>query len=61
MKLGARVHKHETKLKKDTNNDKFMPMQNPVTHKYHRSITSQFNVIEKHGQSSTNKVRTYYD
>ena len=38
MGLGARVHNHKAKLKKDTNHDTFRPMQNPGTPKDHRSI-----------------------
>ena len=31
MGLGARVHNHKAKIKKDTNNDTFSPIQKPGT------------------------------
>ena len=47
MGLGAMVHKSKTKLMKDTNGDIFKHI--PGKSEDHRSMTSYFNAIKKHG------------
>ena len=55
MVLGYRVHNHKAKLKEDTNNDKFGPMQNPVITEYHKSMKSNFGVTKKRVQRILNQ------
>ena len=47
MGLGGRVHNHKDKLKKDTNDDTFGPIQNPGTLEDHKFMTSHFYFINK--------------
>ena len=55
MGLGARVHEHKAKPKKDTNDYTFRYMQNPVTPEEHKSMTSHFGVIKKFDQRTQNQ------
>ena len=50
MGLGARVHNHKDKLKKDTNNDTLRSMQNPGTSEENNSMTSHFDVTNTYGK-----------
>ena len=50
MGLGASLHNHKAKIKKDTNNNTFGHMQKPGTLQYHKSITSHFDVINRRDQ-----------
>ena len=60
MSLGDRVHHHKAKLNNDINNYTLRPMQKPGTPEYHKSMTSQFNVINKYDQRKPKKGNIYY-
>ena len=61
MGLGVKVHTHKTKIKKETKNDIFKHMHNIVTPQCHRSNTSHFNVINKHGKKESKQGNVYSD
>ena len=61
MGLVARVQSHKAKLKKETNNDNFRHIQKPVTPEGHRSMSSNFNVINKCDQKAYKQGDVYYD
>ena len=56
MELEDRAHNHKSELKKDTNQDNFENLNNPVTPENHKSMTSQLNVIKKRDQMTPNQV-----
>ena len=53
------MHNHKAKLKKDTNNDTFGPMQKPGIPEDHKSMTSHFDVIRKLDQSTRKQGNIY--
>ena len=60
MGVGARVQSHKEKLNKETNDDNFGHIQKPRTTEGHRSVTSHFNIIKKHGQKVSNRDNLDY-
>ena len=61
MHVRAKVQSHKDKLKKETNNDTFMRLQNPGTPEGHRPTSSHFNVINKFGQKLSKQGYIYVD
>ena len=61
MGLGARVHNHKDKLKKDTNNDTLRFMQKPGTSEENNSMTSHFDVTNKYGKRKHKQSNIDYD
>ena len=58
MGLGDRVHNHRDKIKKDNNDDTFIPIQKPETPEDHKCMTSKVYVIKQgdHGKCKQSNI-----
>ena len=59
--IDDKVQSHKDKLKKKTSNDNFRIIWKPGTPEGHRSMKSNFNVINKCGQKVSKKGDVDYD